>query len=166
MQRFRKGAWKRKETKCRNCGGTKHNSRTCKNAPTSTRRQRTQARNTIDSDTDSSLNDQESDQETDSVDLQWQAELERYDEIIAQAHDLMERRRREELEDNDIISSSDDDGDGDSELSVLASSLFNGIEGIEMGGDGEVLSGTSGSRNTTTSPRTTRFGKIVKYQDE
>jgi hypothetical protein len=89
----------------------------------------TQERNTIDSDIDSSLNDQESDQETDSVDLQWQAELERYDEIIAQAHDIMERRRREELEDNDIISSSNGDGDSDSdsELSALASSLFTGM---------------------------------------
>jgi hypothetical protein len=83
----------------------------------------------------------------------------------------MERRRREELEDNDIISGRDGDGDSDSELSALASSLFNGMEGIEMGGgieiggDGEVLSGISGSRNTT-SPRTTRSGKIVKYQDE
>ena len=79
----------------------------------------------------------------------------------------MERRRREELEDNDIISSSNGDGDSDSdsELSALASSLFTGMEGIEMGGNSEVLSGISGSRNTT-SPRTTRSGKIVKYQDE
>jgi hypothetical protein len=46
---------------------------------------------------------------------------------------------------------------------VLASSLFNSIEGIEIGGDGEVLSGTSGSRNTTTSLKTTKFSKIVKY---
>ena len=69
------------------------------------------------------------------MDLQWQAELERYDEIIAQAHDIMERRRREELEDNNIISSSDGDGDSDSdsELSALSSSLFTGMEGIEMG---------------------------------
>jgi hypothetical protein len=83
----------------------------------------------------------------------------------------MERQRREELEDNDIISGRDGDGDSDSKLSALASSLFNGMEGIEMGGgieiggDGEVLNGISGSRNTT-SPRTTRSGKIVKYQDE
>jgi hypothetical protein len=45
------------------------------------------------------------------------------------------------------------------------SSLFNGMEGIEMGGDSKVLSGISGSRNTT-SPRITRSSKIVKYQDE
>jgi hypothetical protein len=95
------------------------------------------------------------------VDLQWQAKLERYDKTIAQAYEIIERWRREELEDNDIISSRD----SNSELSALASSLFNGMEGIEMGGDSEVLSGISGSRNTT-SPRITRSGKIVKYQDE
>jgi hypothetical protein len=59
----------------------------------------------------------------------------------------------------------------DSELSVLASS-FNGIEGIEIcggievgggidiGGDDEVLGSISGSR-IITSPRTTKYSKVI-----
>jgi hypothetical protein len=54
---------------------------------------------------------------------QFQAEMDRYDFVMAWAREIVERRRREEVEDNDIQS--------DSELSVLASSLFDGI-GMEM----------------------------------
>jgi hypothetical protein len=62
--------------------------------------------------------------------------------------------------------------DSDSELSVLASSLFNGIEGIEIGGgiemgggidvggDDKNLGSIGGSR-TINSPRTTRSGKVI-----
>jgi hypothetical protein len=68
--------------------------------------------------------------------LQWQAELEQYDNIIARAWEIEDRWRQEELEDNDIIPSGDGDSDSNSgsELSILASSLFNGMEGIEIGG--------------------------------
>ena len=55
-KRIRKGAYKRKETKCGNCGGTKHNAHTCRNAPKNTRRQRAQDRD-LDSSTDSDLED-------------------------------------------------------------------------------------------------------------
>jgi hypothetical protein len=60
--------------------------------------------------------------------------------------------------------------DSGSELSALASSLFNsmgGIEiggGIEMGSDDKVLSDTSSGVNfqgITTSPRKTRSGKRI-----
>jgi hypothetical protein len=137
----------------------------------------------MDSDTDSSSSDK-SNQETDSVDLQWQAELERYDKSVAQAHEIMERQRQEESEDNNIIAHRN--SDSGNELSALASSLFNGIDGVEMGGgiemgsgiemggdidmgsDDEVLSDISSGVNfqgITTSPRKTRC-KIVKYREE
>ena len=93
MQRFRKGAWKRKETKCKNCSSTKHNSQTYRNAPTLTcQQQHARERNTMDLDTDLSSSNK-SNQEIDLVDLQWQAELERYDECIARAREIIERQR-------------------------------------------------------------------------
>jgi hypothetical protein len=49
---------------------------------------------------------------------------------MAQTREIAERRRQEEVEDNDIQS--------DSELSEMASSLFNGMEGIETGGVSQV----------------------------
>lgn len=45
-----------------------------------------------------------------------------YDTVMAREREIAGRRRQEEVEGNDIQS--------DSELSVMASSLFNGIEGI------------------------------------
>jgi hypothetical protein len=63
-----------------------------------------------------------------------------YNFIIAQAKDIAERQRQEEVEDNDIQS--------DSELSAMASSLFNSIEGIETSGaeSGDVeIGGIAGS---------------------
>ena len=38
-KRIRKGAWKRKETHCRNCGETSYNSAGCQSAPASNGRQ-------------------------------------------------------------------------------------------------------------------------------
>jgi hypothetical protein len=47
---------------------------------------------------------------------------------LVSAHEIVENdRRRQELERQEL--------DSDSELSVLASSLFNGMEGVEYGGD-------------------------------
>jgi len=77
------------------------------------------------------------------------------------------------LEDNDITACCNSNS-GSSKLLALASSIFNGMEGIEMGGmemdgDDEVLSDINSSINShgiTTSPRKTRSGKIVRYQDE
>ena len=54
--------------------------------------------------------------------------MENHDEVVAWAHGIMEReRQRIELEnaDNNAIQS-------DSELSVLASSLFNSMEGVKL----------------------------------
>jgi hypothetical protein len=75
------------------------------------------------------------------------------------------------LEDNDIIAHRDSDSSG-SKLLALASSLFSGMDGIEIGGgieigsDDKVLSDINSDVNfqgITTSPRKTRSGKIVKY---
>lgn len=72
--------------------------------------------------------DQESLNSELSREAQWQAEIDYYNFVIAQARETAERRRHEEIGDNDIQS--------DIELSVPASSLFNGIEGIETGDAG------------------------------
>ena len=74
-------------------------------------------------------------------DLQFRTEMEYHDGVVARAHGIMGRdRQRIELEnagDNAIQS--------DSELLVLASSLFNGMEGIESGQGIDVeMGGTSG----------------------
>jgi hypothetical protein len=117
---------------------------------------------------------------------QFKADMERYDFVIARARAIVERRRQEELEDNDIPvveggdgnGSGNGDGSGDSnsdehnELSVLASSQFNGIDGVEYGGIGGIeISGSieldSGSDDDSTSaldiafsPRKMRSGKV------
>jgi hypothetical protein len=63
--------------------------------------------------------------------------------------------------------------DSKSELSVLASSLFNSIEGIEIGSSIEVGGGTDvgsddknlgsiGGSRTINSPRTTRSSKVIR----
>jgi hypothetical protein len=56
---------------------------------------------------------------------------------------------------------------------VLASSQFNGMEGIESGGganvgDAEVGDNIESSsiQGTDVSPRRTRSGKVVRYRDE
>jgi hypothetical protein len=68
--------------------------------------------------------------------MQFQAEMDCYDFVIARAHKIIERRRREELEDNNMPTDEDNDSDTNSELSVLASSLFNSIDGLEYSGIG------------------------------
>jgi len=114
-------------------------------------------------------------------DLQFQAKMNYYDEIVARAERVMERERQRlerEALDNAIQS--------DSELSVLASSLFNGIEGIESGqgiitsSSGIEMGGTSslpnqgdseqggsinsgiGTQSNVISPWRTRSGKILQ----
>jgi hypothetical protein len=92
--------------------------------------------------------------------------MDRYDFIIAREKEVLERQRQEEVEDNDIRS--------DSELSELASSIFDGMD-IDMDGqDDQDGQGDTGSRvgggmmiqGAGTSPRRTRSGKIVKYKYE
>jgi hypothetical protein len=93
----------------------------------------------LDSSTDSDLEDNlGSEQESDNGSInseilqerQFEADIERYDFVIARAQAIVERRRQEELEDNDMPvgeggdgnSGGDSDSDEYSELLVLASS--------------------------------------------
>jgi len=63
-------------------------------------------------------------------DREWQAEMDRYNELCAKADVVRERERQrlQALKDSDAINIQ-----SDSKLSVLASSLFNTIDGIELG---------------------------------
>ena len=76
------------------------------------------------------------------------------------------------MEDNNGDGDGDGDGDG-SELSVLASSQFDGMEGIESSqgiiSEGIASKGVTGrdiqgviTQATTSSPRRTRSGKVLK----
>jgi hypothetical protein len=75
--------------------------------------------------------------------------MDRYDFVIARAHEIVERQRREELEDNDILADEDNDSNTNSELLVLVSSLFNGIDGLEYSGisSGHMDGGDTDSSN-------------------
>jgi hypothetical protein len=80
------------------------------------------------------------------------AELNLYDTRIARAHEIVNHRRKEwGLE-------------SDSELSVLASSQFNNMEGTELGGGTKVGEGdsieSSSIQGADFGPRRTRSGKI------
>jgi hypothetical protein len=106
----------------------------------------------------SSLNDNDIDNsDLNSDDLQFWAEMDCYDKLYNRAKKAAEcERQRLELEalegeDNSTIHSQ-----SDSELSLLASSLFDGMDGIE----------SSQSIQIETSPRRTRLGKVVKYRDD
>jgi hypothetical protein len=107
-------------------------------------------------------------------DREWQAEMDRYDELCARADVVRERERQrlEALKDSDAI-----DIQSDSELSVLASSLFNGMDGIELGqGTSSRISDVEIGRTDSqglgigqgiqieTSPQRTWSGKVVKYR--
>jgi hypothetical protein len=91
--------------------------------------------------------------------------MNRYDELYARAQRIAESERQrlklEVLEDRDDATAL---MQSDSELSVLASSLFNGMDGIESSQGGGEIQGT-GQVETKTSPRRTRSGKIVNYRD-
>ena len=54
--------------------------------------------------------------------------MEYYNFVQAQAYEIADCQRQEEVEDNNIL-----DGQSDSELLVPASTVFDGIEGIEPG---------------------------------
>jgi hypothetical protein len=86
---------------------------------------------------------------------------------IARAWEIENRRRQEELEDNELIGH-DISGysESDSELSMLGSSQFEGMEGIELGsgielggaGGGDALGDVSGDSEVKVS----RFGRVLK----
>jgi len=56
-----------------------------------------------------------------SEDQRFRREMDQYDRIMARAHEIAENDRQRQTQELD----------SDSDLSVLASSLFNGMEGIE-----------------------------------
>jgi hypothetical protein len=138
----------------------------------------------MDSSSNSDLDEDhlESDQESDagSINLeilqerQFEAEIEQYDFVIARAQAVVDRQRQEELVDNDI--NDGNNSDTDSEMSVLASSLFNGMDGIEYSGTAGIeTSGSAelesdddgnGAPGITFSPRKMRSGKVVGNRDE
>jgi hypothetical protein len=92
---------------------------------------------------------------------QFQAEMDRRDFIMARAQEIIEHWHRGEAEDNDIHSS-----DSDSELLVLASSIFNGMGGIEESNiisvDSDVDEETIDVQGSVFSPRKTRSGRVVQ----
>jgi len=99
-------------------------------------------------------------------DLQFQVEINRYNELYARVrereHQRLELEALEDIDDNTVH------GQSDSELSVLASSLFNGIDGAKSSqgiGDGLGDVEIGGTDQIETSPRRTRSGKIVNYRD-
>ncbi len=169
-KRIRNGAWKRKELHCSNCKGTGHNIRKCRYAPAWNGRQqraRDREESSLDSDSNSGSNissDSGDSNDSDKCDdaRMHEAEIKLYDERMAKAHKIIERRKREwALEDRD----GDRDRD-ESELSVLASSQFDGMEGIASEGiasEGVTSRDTQGAitQDTTSSPRRTRSGKFL-----
>jgi SWIM zinc finger len=182
-KQIRKGAWKRKEKKCLKCYGKGHNIWKCRFAPAiNGRQQRTREWDmSIDSsdlsDSSSSNLDSniDSDSDIDEEALIDQIESNLHRERIARAWEIVNRQQAEL------------DIERERELSVLASSSLNGMEGIETGGaklgdvelggigagltgqDGDVedVGGRVSNRVTTlgarTSLRRTRSGKVVKY---
>jgi uncharacterized Zn finger protein (UPF0148 family) len=99
---------------CGNCGlKSQHNKRTCRSAPKKTRQERAQSRDSdLSSNSDSDDEDDGSDQESLNSELsreaQWQAEMDYYDVVVARAKEIAERRRQEEVVDNDIQSDGTD----------------------------------------------------------
>ena len=182
-KRIRKGAYKRKETHCRNCKETGHNIRCCPHAPAPYgRQQRARDRElSLDSSSESSNSSDSSDSDkSDEVeDRQFRREMDEYDTIMANAHEIAKRElQRQEL-------------DSDDDLSVLDSRLFDRMEGSEQGGnsqddqgdhDGQAemdgieigdssevqgtIRGNSEVQGPVFSPRKTRSGQVVKYHSE
>ena len=132
-KRIRKGAWKRKTMHCSNCHGTDHNIWKCRHAPALNGRQQRAWDRESSTLSSSPMSDTGTLSDLDSGELQdreWQAEMDRYNELCAKADVVRERERQrlQALKDSDAINIQ-----SDSKLSVLASSLFNTIDGIELG---------------------------------
>ena len=107
-KQIRKGDWKRKTMHCSNCNQTDHNIWKCQHAPAFNRRKqraRDRESSTSSSTSTSSLSTTSSNSSrldinsNDMQDLQFQAEMDRYDELYARAKKVAEReRQRLELE--------------------------------------------------------------------
>lgn len=151
-KRIRKGSQKRKERKCSKCYGLGHNVQKCRFAPAINKRQQrarewhlsidsSGSSNSSSSNLDSSnLDSSDLDSEINKAVLEDQAESNLYYERVARAWEIV-NRRQQELEESD------------GELSVLASSLFNSMEGIESGQgigikSGDIEMGGTGSSLT------------------
>ena len=131
-KRIQKGTWKRKSIKYRNCGSVgDHNRRRCPHTPLVNRQQQrardrediesSESSETSDSDLEKSRRSEVSD---DSEDRQYWEESAEYDRNLARAWEIV--RKQSELDSQEVELHSRSD------LSELASSIFNSMEGIEM----------------------------------
>jgi hypothetical protein len=179
-KQIRKGVYKHKEQHCRNSNAVDHNVRRCLNAPAINRRQqRARGRDLSISDSDlesfsssDSSDFKGSNELEDSEQRQFQREMEQYDEIMARLQKVAENdSQRQELE-----------LDCNSELSVLASSLFNRMEGLErdsstvVGQDNQHMEGveiressqvgSSEVQGLVFSPRKTRSGCVLQRKGD
>jgi hypothetical protein len=95
-KRIRKGAWKRGALHCSNCNGTGHNIQKCRHTPAlngQQQRVRDQEESSLDKNSSSDLGS-DIDNAVDEARVD-QAELDLYDERIARAHEIVERRQAE-----------------------------------------------------------------------
>jgi hypothetical protein len=97
---------------------------------------------------------EESNESEDSEQQQFRREMDAYDEMVARAYEIVETdcQRCQEL-------------DSDSDLSVLASSLFSRIEGIKKGSSTVTRQDDRGNgemQGLVFSPRKTRSGRILQ----
>jgi len=95
--------------------------------------------------------------------------MDRYDELYARAQRTADQERQR-LELEAIDNQNDAAVHSNSELSILASSIFNSIGGIQLSQSisnalGDVEISETGQNRAETSPRRTRSGKIVNYKD-
>ena len=119
---------------CSNCHRTDHNIQKCRHAPAlHKQQQRARDRKSSTSSSRRSMLDTSVLSDLDSSKLQdqeWQAKMDRYNKLCARADVVRERERQrlQVLKDSDAI-----DIQSNSELLVLASSLFNSMDSIELG---------------------------------
>jgi len=139
-KRIRKGAWKRKKTKCSKCHGFNHNIRKCKFAPAINGRQeraRERQMSISDNSNSGSLSSNSSsdlDSEINEAALQDQAESDLYHEQVARAWEIIRRQEQEQESNNDAM------------------------EGIDV----DSIDTISRVQDTVESPRHTRSGKVLK----
>ena len=150
---------------CSNCYRTDYNIQKCRHASALHRRQqRAQDHESLTLSSRRFMLDTSALLDLDSSELQdqeQQAEIDRYNKLCARADVIRERKRQrlQALKDSDAI-----DIQSDSELSVLASSLFNSMDSIELGQGISQDLGIAQGIQIKTSPWRTWSGKVVKYR--